>query len=90
VKVLWYCIFGETVPQRYGKALAQALGFKDDELYRAIKEGLVREVGVGYECKSFFKWLRREGEVEKIIELLKEIQKQLGEQAKLLQELLKR
>ena len=91
MKVLWHCIFGEQIPQRYAKALSEALGFKDDELFKAIKDGIIKEIGMGnYECKSFFRWLRREAEVEKIIEILKEIKGQLGEQSKILQELLRR
>ena len=88
-RLLW-TFFGETIPFRYAKGLTEALGRKVNELQEAIQKGIIKEVGVGVDSQSFFRWLRREFEVEKIIKILKEIKGQLGKQSKILQELLKR
>ena len=91
---LWYAVFGEIVPWRYAKGLSEALGRKLNELQKAIREGVIKEAGMGVDSESFFKWLRREEEVERIFRELqktrKESRKTLQEIKDLLRELLKK
>lgn len=81
--ILWHAFFGDRVPERYARFLAEALDFKKEDLPNAIKSGLVKTIGAGLESKSLFKFFKREQEVERILAKLEKIEK-------LLQELLKK